>query len=756
MLRLSPTWPYGEGLPHTESRYEDHRDRTQRRGIGKRRALREVSALGKYDVSVAHIDLSQLIGGKHFTIPCTVSRNGHGIRTSALADSGANGFVFIDTQFARDLTNFLGVIPTPLTTPCPTKGYDGRPGKPVTQILTLHLTVDGRRQTDIPMLVLDLGGHDLIIGRKWFKHFDLWLDVRNQRLLWPNANVERPLTREIYTPRENLRPMIPNPHHQADVEKRDQAFEREDKRRADGRRQTTQPKKTQCHTNMTELLRTAHRTYAGDYRKSLQKMNQELQKEEKDTPVPPPKKTPRYPQNLPPIDIAMIGAIGFHRNLKSKENTLFSTSLYEIDRILREKQDPGTEETDDQLVERLLPAEYAEYKDVFSKAASDTLPPHRPYDHKIQLETDNTLGYSPLYQQSVDELLATKKYLEENLHKGFIETSQAPFASPILFVKKANGGLRFCIDYRKLNAITRKDRYPLPLIDETLARLGKARIFTKLDIRQAFHRIRMDPDSEELTTFRTRYGAYKCKVLPFGLTNGPATYQRYMNDILFDYLDVFCTAYLDDILIYSENELEHEEHVKKVLRRLREAGLQADIKKSEFSVKQTKYLGFIVGTNGIEVDPEKVEVVRSWQAPTTVKGVQSFLGFCNFYRRFIRDYGRIAKPLTRLTKKNTPFLFDQACHKAFKELKTRLTTAPILSHYNPQQRSMLELDASDGVVAGVFSQLNPDQHWHPIAYFSKTMAPAECNYEIHDKEMLAIIRALEQWRPELEGLDSEI
>ena len=219
------------------------------------------------------------------------------------------------------------------------------------------------------------------------------------------------------------------------------------------------------------------------------------------------------------------------------------------------------------------------------------------------------IGYSPLYQQTAEELRELKRYLIENLDKGFIEASQAPFASPILFVQKPNRGLRFCIDYRKLNSLTRKDRYPLPLIDEVLARVSKAKIYTKLDIRQAFHRIRMHPDSEEMTTFRTRYGSYKCKVLPFGLTNGPATYQRYMNDVLFEYLDDFCTAYLDDILIYSENESEHEEHVKKVLEKLRKAGLQADIKKSEFHVTRTKYLCFIIYTQGIEVDPIKTEVI---------------------------------------------------------------------------------------------------------------------------------------------------
>jgi transposase InsO family protein len=346
--------------------------------------------------------------------------------------------------------------------------------------------------------------------------------------------------------------------------------------------------------------------------------------------------------------------------------------------------------------------------------------------------------------------------LVENLDKGFIDSSKAPFAAPVLFVKKANGSLRFCIDYRKLNNLTRKDRYPLPLIDETLARLAKAKIYTKLDIRQAFHRIRIDPASEELTTFRTRYGAYKCKVLPFGLTNGPATYQRYMNDVLFDYLDDFCTAYLDDILIYSEDPLEHETHVKKVLDRLRTAGLQADIKKSEFHVTSTKYLGFIVTTNGIRVDPEKVEVVSNWKEPRTVKGIQSFLGFCNFYRRFITNYGRITKPLNNLTRKGTPFRWDSACQEAFDQLKISILSAPVLQHYHADRQTIVETDASDGVVGGVLSQQDPSTKlWHPIAYFSKTMQAAELNYDIHDKELLAVVLAIKEWRAWLEGLQTK-
>ena len=499
---------------------------------------------------------------------------------------------------------------------------------------------------------------------------------------------------------------------------------------------------------------------------SILKGNWRLEPYVKKPYVPPEQST----QATSTLQIASIGAYAFNIAAHYSENEAFLTSLYEIDQILEDRyenlacseqinafQEAAQHFTNSSTTPELrLPEQYWDYEDVASKEASNILPPPRVYDHKIDLEKPNDLGYSPLYKMTTAELEETKRYVLDNLHKGFIEPSQAPFAAPILFVKKADGSLRLCIDFRKLNEITRKDRYPLPLIDELLARLSKAKVYTKLDIRQAFHRIRMDPESEELTTFRTRYGSYKCKVLPFGLTNGPATYQRYMNDVLFDYLDNFCTAYLDDILIYSDNELEHEAHVKKVLQRLRDAGLQVDLKKCEFNVTRTKYLGFIVTTDGIEVDPDKVTAVVGWKPPHNVKGIQSFLGFCNFYRRFIKDYSLVAKPLVQLTRADVPFVFDKACWDAFEELKLRLTSAPLLRHYQPEYECMIETDASDGVIAGVFSQLHPDSVWYPVAYFSKSMAPAECNYEIHDKEMLAIVKSLEQWRPELQSTHSRI
>ena len=458
------------------------------------------------------------------------------------------------------------------------------------------------------------------------------------------------------------------------------------------------------------------------------------------------------------VDIAAVGAAPFHHNMTRKGSETFITSFLEIDRIIEEKRSNSRQQEDvedDMLVEQKLPRCYRSYKDIFSKAASDKLPPSRDNDYKIVLEEgkkpEAVIGYSPLYKQSLQELEASRDYIIDNLQKGFITPSAAPFASPILMVRKPGGGLRFCVDYRKLNSITRKDRYPLPLVDELMERLGQAKIYTKLDIRQGFHRILMDSDSRELTTFRTRMGMFKYNVLPFGLSNGPAAFQRLINEVLMDYLDKFVTGYIDDLLIYSDDEDEHEIHVKKVMDRLREAGLQASIKKCEFHVTETKFLGFVLSTDGIKVDPQKIDVILAWKTPNNVQGVQSFLGFCNFYRKFIRHYSRIAGPLHRLTKTDVPFSWDDRCEEALNILKYRLSHAPILRHYQPDLETRVETDASDGVVAGVLSQRH-EEEWHPVAYYSKTMSVPERNYAIHDKEMLAIVRALQEWRAELEGL----
>ena len=399
----------------------------------------------------------------------------------------------------------------------------------------------------------------------------------------------------------------------------------------------------------------------------------------------------------------------------------------------------------------ILPPRYHEFLDVFSRKDADTLPPHRSYDHAIELKDGLQPPSSALYGMSRDEILELRRYLDENLSKGFIRASRSHAASPVLFVKKPGGGLRFCVDYRGLNAITVKNRYPLPLISETLNRLSRAKVFTKLDIISAFNRLRIREGDEELTAFRTRFGLFEYLVMPFGLCNGPASFQHYINDTLREFLDETCTAYLDDILIYSDVEEEHEIHVKRILQKLREAGLQADITKCDFHAKEVTYLGLIVTTEGIKMDPKKVDTILNWPQLVNVKDVQSFLGFANFYRRFIYGFSKLAAPLTALTKKGTIFEWNNRCQIAFDALKKAFTSDVILIHFDADRKIVVETDASDYVSGGVLSQYNSEGILRPVAYFSKKHNPAECNYEIYDKELMAIVRAFEEWRPELEG-----
>jgi hypothetical protein len=240
-------------------------------------------------------------------------------------------------------------------------------------------------------------------------------------------------------------------------------------------------------------------------------------------------------------------------------------------------------------------------------------------------------------------------------------------------------------------------------------------------------------------------------VIPFGLTNAPASFQHFVNDTQREFLDVFCSAYLDDSLIYSDTLEEHKVHVRKVLEAFDKAGIHLKPEKCEFFVQETEYLGLVISPDGIKMQPSKVATIRQWDTPKKLKDVQEFLGFANFYRRFILNYSKVVSPLTALTKKDTPFVWGPDQEKAFQELKTAFTTAPILQHFDWEKPVVVETDASDYVSAGVLSQPDDAGTLHPVAFFSKKHSPAECNYEIYDKELLAIVRSFEEWRPHLIG-----
>ena len=288
------------------------------------------------------------------------------------------------------------------------------------------------------------------------------------------------------------------------------------------------------------------------------------------------------------------------------------------------------------------------------------MPPHRKgIDHEINFvegKTNDDVLAMPLYQMSKDQLLVLCKTLTELLDNGFIRVSNSPAAAPVIFVKKPGGGLRFCVDYRRLNEISRKDSYPIPCIDETLRTIAAAKYISKVDVISAFHQIRIKDGDEWKTAFNTRFGLYEWLVTPFGLTDVPTTFQRYINWVLCDELDIYCSAYIDDVVIYNDTQIEHRSAVLRIIRKLVDAGLQLDFDKNEFEGGIIKYLGYLIETGrGLRANPEKLEVIRKWEPPTKVRGVHDFLRFCNYYCQFIDAYSRIAEPLTRLTRKDQPF-----------------------------------------------------------------------------------------------------
>jgi len=298
-----------------------------------------------------------------------------------------------------------------------------------------------------------------------------------------------------------------------------------------------------------------------------------------------------------------------------------------------------------------IPAQYQDFVEVCSKVKAETFPPHRPPDHEIDLEPGYKLPYGRIYNLSEFELKTLRAYIETNLTSGFIQRSSSPAAAPILFAKKKEGELRLCGDYRAFNLGTVKNRYPLPLISELLNRVREAQIFTKLDLWNAYHLIRIKQGDEFKTAFRTRYGQFEYQVMPFGLKNAPATSQAYIDDCLRPYIDNFTIWYLDDILIYSTNEKEHEDHVRKVLQRLQEFGLYCKAEKWQFGVREVSFLGFVINSDGIGMESDRISTIEDWPTLESVRDVQVLLGFRNFYRIFIRKYAKVTAPISNLLKK---------------------------------------------------------------------------------------------------------
>ncbi|KAF8752648.1 hypothetical protein RHS01_07613 [Rhizoctonia solani] len=403
-----------------------------------------------------------------------------------------------------------------------------------------------------------------------------------------------------------------------------------------------------------------------------------------------------------------------------------------------------------------LPTEYHKFARVFGEEEFKILPLHREYDIAIDLIPDAKLSPGPIYSMTNAESKVLKQHIDEELATGKICPSTSSAGAPVMFVKKADGSLRLVVDYWKLNNITHKNVYPLPRQDDLMAKLRNAKLFTKLDLCWGYNNVRIKKGDEWKTAFRTKYGLFEYLVMLFGLTNAPAAFQHFMNNLFRDLINVTVAIYLDDILIFSEKPKDHPTHVREVLSQLLKNQLFCKLSKCHFHVTTVDYLGIVISPSGFSMDQKKIEAVTSWPQPKTVRQVQAFLGFVNYLRRFIPNFSLVARPLHNLTKKETPWSWNTLEEQAFQELKVLVTKAPVLIHSNPNLPYYLETDASGVAMGAILSQCGEDNRLHPVAYMSKSFSSAKANYDTHDKELLAIIKALEEWRIFLEAMDRPI
>ncbi|KAJ9539536.1 hypothetical protein OSB04_032269 [Centaurea solstitialis] len=374
------------------------------------------------------------------------------------------------------------------------------------------------------------------------------------------------------------------------------------------------------------------------------------------------------------------------------------------------------------------------------------LPPHR----QVEFHIDLVPGAAPVakspYRLAPSEMQELSDQLQELLDKGFIRPSSSPWGAPVLFVKKKDGSFRMCIDYRELNKLTIKNRYPLPRIDDLFDQLQGAAYFSKIDLRSGYHQMRVREEDIAKTAFRTRYGHYEFLVMPFGLTNAPAVFMDLMNRVCRPYLDKFVIVFIDDILIYSRDKKEHEQHLRLILELLKTEKLYAKFSKCEFWIREVHFLGHVVNEKGIHVDPAKVEAIKKWEVPKTPTEIRQFLGLAGYYRRFIANFSKIAQPLTTLTQKDKKFVWGEKQEEAFQTLKHKLCNAPILALPEGTDIFVVYCDASHQGLGCVLMQKDK-----VIAYASRQLKIHEKNYTTHDLELGAVVFALKIWRHYLYG-----
>lgn len=442
------------------------------------------------------------------------------------------------------------------------------------------------------------------------------------------------------------------------------------------------------------------------------------------------------------VSLNLLDARRMNKLLKNQSEEIETVHFCSLQQLIEHPSDSTAKQADDPLLNDLK----LKYASVFSDQIN--FPPSRGiHDHSIEL-IDNAKPVSkPHYRLSTTELDELQRQLKDLLDKGFIKPSTSSWGAPVLFVKKKNGELRMCVDYRELNALTVKNKYPLPRIDELINRLHGTTYFSKIDLKSGYHQLQVQEADRHKTAFRTRYGSYEFQVMSFGLTNAPSSFMALMHDVLDGLVDKSVVVYLDDIIIFSKGDkFDHQRKLDEVLRRLEKHQLIVNQKKCEFFKTEVDFLGFHISRDGLSTEDVKIKAIRDLSPPSNLKQLRSFIGTMSFYRDFIPNFSSVCSPLSQLQQKDMKWNWGIEQQKAFEKMKELMITAPILMIPDDRKTFIVNTDASDIGVGAVLQQVDSTGNLRPCAYFSKKLLPAETRYPTHDQEMLALILALKHWR----------
>jgi len=400
----------------------------------------------------------------------------------------------------------------------------------------------------------------------------------------------------------------------------------------------------------------------------------------------------------------------------------------------------------------LVSEQFYKWIKVFGKKQSERMPTRKIYDHAIDMKEEFVPRKGKVYLLSREKREEVYEFIQEQLRKGYIRPLKSPQMAPVFFVGKKDGKKRMVQDYRYLNEWTIKNNYPLPLISDVVENIGTKKVFIKMDLRWGYNNVWIKERDKWKAAFTMPEGSFKPTVMFFGLTNSSATFQAMMNELLRDLINTGkVAAFIDDVIVGTETEEGHDKIVAEIIKRLEENDLYVKLEKCKWKVREVGFLGVVIGSNGIKMEEEKVKGVLNWPTPKCVKVVQKFLGLANYYHRFIKGFTSIARPLYNMVKKDQKWNWTERQEEAFRELKKRFTKEPVLAAPDLDKKMRMEVDVSDYATGGVLSIECEDKLWRPVVFLSKSLNEMERNYKIYDKEMLAIIRGLENWRHLLKG-----